>query len=437
MLMIAVDNLGGAFPFIDHSPWSGVALADFVMPWFDFMVGVSIALSFKKFVTPTRLDDAESTLRCRGCKKASKRFLKIFFLGVLTQGCQDLFVCNLKYVRIMGILQRVAVCFILTAAVELYTGTATKVREYKNEEAAHMAVCQRSKWHWFACMCLCFLWTIIMYGVNVAPAFGEPCGSGVLTPACNAQRVVDAAILGVNHMYFPANGGNLIGNDVTFQRLKNCSSCSPGKCVAPANASSWCTEAPFDPEGLVSSLTATADTMIGAHAGFVMLMLAKNTWRVRHWFGLGLVLITITLPLHYCDVQLWNTDLYTVTFLMLTSGMACLVLSLFYYLIEVRVCCFHFFQPMVWVGKNAITVYVLAESGFPQWLLSIFYIHGNPNDNLANVFWPSGVFWGPVDGERPTHPSYSMHILLWTVAYIAVWTIVAWWMDRQKIYVKI
>ena len=49
MLMITVDNLGGAFPFIDHSPWSGVALADFVMPWFDFMVGVSIALSFKKF----------------------------------------------------------------------------------------------------------------------------------------------------------------------------------------------------------------------------------------------------------------------------------------------------------------------------------------------------------------------------------------------------
>jgi hypothetical protein len=117
--------------------------------------------------------------------------------------------------------------------------------------------------------------------------------------------------------------------------------------------------------------------------------------------------------------------------------MACLVLSLFYYLIEVRACCLNFFQPMVWVGKNAIAVYVLAESGFPQWLLSIFYIHGNSNDNLSNILWPSGVFWGPADGERPTRPSYSVHILLWTVGYIAVWTIVAWWMDKKKIYLKL
>jgi predicted acyltransferase len=227
MLMIFVDNVGSYFPIIDHSPWNGVALADLVMPWFDFMVGVSIALSFNRFVTPTISNDQHSSRRFEGFKKAIWRFIKIFVIGMLTQGCEDLFVCNLKYIRIMGILQRVAVCFLFTALVELYTGKETQVKHYKNEELAHQAVCQRSKWHWVLCFLLCTIWSIIMYGIDVAPAFGEKCGYGVLTPACNAQRVVDAHILGVNHMYFPTNGGDHAGRDVTYERMPNCSSCSP------------------------------------------------------------------------------------------------------------------------------------------------------------------------------------------------------------------
>lgn len=46
-LMILVDNVGRAFPSLNHSPWFGVTLADFVMPFFLFVVGVSIGLVFK------------------------------------------------------------------------------------------------------------------------------------------------------------------------------------------------------------------------------------------------------------------------------------------------------------------------------------------------------------------------------------------------------
>lgn len=45
--MILVDDAGGAFPSINHSPWFGVTLADFVMPFFLFGVGVSVGLVFK------------------------------------------------------------------------------------------------------------------------------------------------------------------------------------------------------------------------------------------------------------------------------------------------------------------------------------------------------------------------------------------------------
>ena len=45
MLMVFVDNVGGWFQgWIDHSPWDVVHLADFVMPLFLFMVGVSMGV---------------------------------------------------------------------------------------------------------------------------------------------------------------------------------------------------------------------------------------------------------------------------------------------------------------------------------------------------------------------------------------------------------
>lgn len=45
--MILVDDAGGAYARIDHSPWNGCTLADFVMPFFLFIVGVAIALALK------------------------------------------------------------------------------------------------------------------------------------------------------------------------------------------------------------------------------------------------------------------------------------------------------------------------------------------------------------------------------------------------------
>ncbi|MCO5612510.1 hypothetical protein L7F22_066778 [Adiantum nelumboides] len=46
-VMILVDDAGGAWPNINHSPWHGVTLADYVMPFFLFIVGMSLVLAFK------------------------------------------------------------------------------------------------------------------------------------------------------------------------------------------------------------------------------------------------------------------------------------------------------------------------------------------------------------------------------------------------------
>jgi len=46
-LMILVDDVGGLVPAINHSLWDGVTLADFVFPFFLFIVGVSLAFAYK------------------------------------------------------------------------------------------------------------------------------------------------------------------------------------------------------------------------------------------------------------------------------------------------------------------------------------------------------------------------------------------------------
>lgn len=47
--MIFVDYAGSLIPVVAHSPWNGVHLADFVMPFFLFIVGVSVALVYKVY----------------------------------------------------------------------------------------------------------------------------------------------------------------------------------------------------------------------------------------------------------------------------------------------------------------------------------------------------------------------------------------------------
>lgn len=45
--MVLVDDAANAFPSMDHAPWFGVTVSDFVMPFFLFVVGVSVSLVFK------------------------------------------------------------------------------------------------------------------------------------------------------------------------------------------------------------------------------------------------------------------------------------------------------------------------------------------------------------------------------------------------------
>ncbi|KVI12528.1 Protein of unknown function DUF1624 [Cynara cardunculus var. scolymus] len=114
-LMILVDDAGGAFPSINHSPWFGVTLADFVMPFFLFSVGISVSLVFKKVSS-----------KPAATKKVVLRTIKLFLFGLILQGGyfhgrDDLtYGVDVNQIRWMGVLQRISIGYLLASITEIW-----------------------------------------------------------------------------------------------------------------------------------------------------------------------------------------------------------------------------------------------------------------------------------------------------------------------------
>lgn len=105
-LMILVNNPGSwayVYPQLRHAVWHGMTLTDLVFPFFLFIVGSAMAFSFQKF-------DFCRTKEIH--QKIIKRTILIFLIGVATHLISTLvFDKPIAQFRIMGVLQRIALCY--------------------------------------------------------------------------------------------------------------------------------------------------------------------------------------------------------------------------------------------------------------------------------------------------------------------------------------
>lgn len=111
MLMIFVNNGAGPqiYASLQHSRWNGLTPCDLVFPFFLFMVGVSTYLSLRK----SHFQYSAQTVR-----KIARRTALLFLLGLLINwfdmAC-DGRPADLGHLRIMGVMQRIALCYGCTA----------------------------------------------------------------------------------------------------------------------------------------------------------------------------------------------------------------------------------------------------------------------------------------------------------------------------------
>ncbi|KAM1050689.1 hypothetical protein ACFX13_033126 [Malus domestica] len=421
VVMILVDDAGGAYARIDHSPWNGCTLADFVMPFFLFIVGVAIALALKKI---PKISDA--------IKKIILRTLKLMFWGIILQGGYshapyDLsYGVDMKQIRWFGILQRIALVYFVVALIE----TVTTKHRPTVLGPGHISIFTAYKWQWIGGL-VAFLvymittfslyvpdWSFVVDEKHVSKEFLVKCGMrGHLGPACNAVGYVDRQVWGINHLY----------TQPVWRRLKACTLSSPSDGPLRKDAPDWC-RGPFEPEGLLSSISAILSGVIGIHYGHVLIHFKGHAERLKQWVSMAVVLVIIAIILHFTDAIPINKQLYSFSYVCFTGGAAGLIFSAFYLVIDV----WHCRKPFLfleWIGMNAMLVFVMAAQGIFAAFVNGWYYESKDN-NLVNWI-QNHVFIDVWHSER-------LGTLLYVIfAEILFWGVVAGILHKLKIYWKL
>jgi predicted acyltransferase len=112
--MMLVNNPGtwsAIYPQLEHAEWNGWTFTDWIFPFFLWIVGVAMTMSFAH--RQERGDTKKQLLI-----QVVKRSLIIFGLGLFLAGFPFF---HFSIIRIPGVLQRIAVCYFIASLIVLYT----------------------------------------------------------------------------------------------------------------------------------------------------------------------------------------------------------------------------------------------------------------------------------------------------------------------------
>jgi predicted acyltransferase len=118
--MVLVNNPGRwavVYSPLKETEWNGWTFADCVFPSFLFIVGVAIVFSFAKQIESAEIDE-------RTIKRILRRACILFLLGLLLNGYPYY---QLYDLRIPGVLQRIALCYLAASFIVLKTRIRTQI----------------------------------------------------------------------------------------------------------------------------------------------------------------------------------------------------------------------------------------------------------------------------------------------------------------------
>jgi predicted acyltransferase len=342
MLVNNPGNWGNIYAPWKHKAWDGWTYTDTVFPFFLWIVGVAMMLSFAK-----RMERGEN--KGMMAWHVLWRAGVIFFLGLFLGGVPHLslfffWVAGLVYllvllrraivprsgepvlpmsrvyllalagfalaflpailpivqtaglhtIRIPGVLQRIAVCYLITGLLVLYTSTRLQVG--------------------ITFALLAFYW-IVIKTVSV-PGFGV----GIWEAQGNLAWYIDANLL---------KGHTWRGAPV------------PG----------------FDPEGIFSTIPAIATAMFGVFTGAWLRTVNAKEVKVAWMFVAGNLMLLVGLIMdNWLPI---NKPLWTSTYAVFMTGLALNVLACCYWILDVKGWK-GWEKPFAIYGQNAITMFVLS-----------------------------------------------------------------------------
>jgi predicted acyltransferase len=245
--MVLVNDPGNwdtTYAQLKHAAWNGWTITDMVFPFFLWIVGVAMTLSFARRME-SGADKGKLMLH------VVRRAAIIFLLGIVVNGFPFGLAFGHEFsfstLRIPGVLQRIAVCYLIASAIFL----TTSVRGQVIWAGAFLLV------YWLALMLI------------PVPGYG----AGHLEPQGNLGWFIDSTLFnGHTWVWAPAPG--------------------------------------FDPEGILSTLPAIATTLFGILTGHWLRTNRPAAEKIAWMFtaGIGMValgwFLSIWLPI---NKNLWTT----------------------------------------------------------------------------------------------------------------------------------
>jgi predicted acyltransferase len=320
---------------LDHAEWAGFRFYDLIFPLFVFMVGASIVFSLTKIITESG--------RAGAIHRVLKRGVLLFLIGLIYSGG---FTNPWPDLRLMGVLNRIAlaytgagllfICFKPRALAGICAGllvgywallTFVPIRDIQLEKSNLTALAEKAG------------------DTKLAASFRDAGPGSTVNPSAIKNSPVWAA---TEQMYAATTNrvtgkfekGYNVANHFDFEHL-------PGK--------KW--DLFWDPEGILSTIPAVATCLLGVFAGLVLQSAKLSNDKKLLWLlGAGVAAVATG--------WLWGLQfpvikkIWTSSYVLVAGGYSTLLLGAFYLVVDVwkyqKWC-----QPFVWMGMNAITIYMV------------------------------------------------------------------------------
>jgi len=386
--MILVNNPGSwshIYSPLAHAPWHGLTPTDLVFPFFLFAVGNAMA-----FVMP-RLAAAGPGVFWR---KVLKRSFLIFAIGLFLnwwpfarwQGEELLAngwtwtnaAGNITGVRILGVLQRIALCYLFASIIVYYL---------------------KAKGAFLAGMILLLLYWGLCVAGNPLDPYSLKGWFGTAT---------DLAVLGEPHLYkgegIPFDPEGLASTlpaivQVIFGYLVGDYIIKRGQLPLPAPSSQGT-------HPLFATLT-------GLFIAAMALLIAGYAWG-------------LSFPI--------NKKIWTSSYVVLTTGMATAILATLIWAIEIRGARGWWTRFFDVFGKNALFVFALSAF-LPKGLRLIRIPNGVNAEGRPLYLSPWNWLYEKVYKFTPGAPELGS--LLFALTVILLMWAICYWMDKKRIYIKV
>lgn len=386
-IMIFVNYGGGGYDaFFDHSKWNGLTVADLVFPWFTFLQGCSMAISFES-------ERKKNSSQLQLATKTFIRAAKLFSIGLFLNNGVDL-----QEWRIPGVLQYFAMSYLVVGLLETFLHPSQLYESYNEDKEKKsrkvetlMDALEVDIKPYLAQWLVMIILAVVYFCLQSFLVLDEGCPAGYIGAGgladngkysglgCTggAHRKLDGLIFGFHHVYHYNNANGIPMSSATCDDVYHCDV--------------------HDPEGFLGSLSAMWMCWLGLQAGRVLVNYKhlgngpkgiKATHRpfLNRWLTWSAILCLLGGIL--CGFKKEgglipvNKNLWSPSMVLVLAGFAFFNLSFFYTIVDV----YKLWSgaPFMFMGSNSILIYFGSES-FDSNLPFKVFLGGGPTNHAEQL----------------------------------------------------